>query len=103
MLGVLLVARLLDVVENTLEHVHVDDVVLYGATSLDEVRRIITLHQIDVMVVGAGIELSERLAIVRAAFELSDTITVHMKDKASGADGFLPFAEEVIAVRQREG
>jgi hypothetical protein len=43
--------------------------------------------------------LSERLAIARAAFEHSEEITVHLKDKASGQAGFAPFVERVIASR----
>jgi hypothetical protein len=64
------------------------------------VRTALALKPIDMMVVGAGIELSERLAIARAAFEQSDTITVHLKDKASGQAGFAPFVERAIAARR---
>jgi len=53
------------------------------------------------MVVGAAIDIAERLAIARAAFEISEHITVHLKDKASGPSGFVPFVEQMIASRQR--
>lgn len=99
LLHVLIVGRLLDVVDDTRLRVQVDGVALHGATSLDEVRAALSLKPIDVMVVGAGIELSERLAIARAAFEQSEAITVHLKDKASGQAGFAPFVERVIASR----
>lgn len=97
---VLIVGRLLDVVDDTLSRVRAEHVTLHGATSLDEARATLALKPIDVMVVGAGIELSERLAIARAAFEQSDRITVHLKDKASGPAGFAPFVEKVIACLQ---
>jgi hypothetical protein len=80
--------------------VQCEDVVLYGATTLDEVRKTLSLKPIDLMVVGAAIELSERLAIARAAFEISENITVHLKDKASGPPGFVPFVERIIASRR---
>jgi hypothetical protein len=99
-LHVLIVGRLLDIVDETRSRVQCQGVVLYGATTLDEVRKTLSLKPIDIMVVGAAIELSERLAIARAAFELSEHITVHMKDKASGPPGFVPFVERVIASRQ---
>jgi len=96
-LQVLVVGRLLDVVDDTRARVQVPGVVLHGATTLDEVRRTMALRQIDVMVVGAGIELTQRMAIVRAAFEMSDTVSVHLKDKLTGHAGLAPFVERVIA------
>jgi hypothetical protein len=96
-LHVLIVGRLLDIVDDTRSRVRCDRAALYGATNLDEVRKTLALNPIDVMVIGAGIELSERLAIARAAFELSEHVTVHLKDKASGPAGFAPFVEQVIA------
>jgi hypothetical protein len=99
-LHVLIVGRLLDIVDQTRSRVQCEDVVLYGATTLDEVRKTLSLKPIDVMVVGAAIELSERLAIARAAFEISENITVHLKDKASGPPGFVPFVERIIASRR---
>ncbi len=99
-LNVLIVGRLLDTGDDTRSRVRAEGVVVHGATTLDEVRATLALKPIDVMVVGAGIELSERLAIARAAFELSETISVHLKDKASGQAGFAPFVERVIASRR---
>lgn len=99
-LHVLIVGRLLDTVDETRSRVNCDSVILFGATTLDEVRKTLALNRIDLMVVGAAIELSERLAIARAAFEMSEHITVHLKDKASGPPGFVPFVERVIASRR---
>jgi hypothetical protein len=101
-LNVLIVGRHLDTIDDTRSRVRAEGVVLHGATSLDEVRAALSLKPIDMMVVGAGIELSERLAIARAAFEQSETITVHLKDKASGQVGFAPFVERAIAARRFE-
>jgi hypothetical protein len=38
-----------------------------------------------------------RLEIVREIFLASDKTTVHLKDFASGPDGFLPFVRSVLA------
>jgi hypothetical protein len=101
-LNVLIVGRLLDTVDDTCSRVRAEGVILHGATTLDEVRAALALKPIDLMVVGAGIELSERLAIARAAFEQSESISVHLKDKASGQAGFVPFVERAIAARRLE-
>lgn len=101
-LHVLIVGRLLDVVDHTCARVQREGVVIYPATTLDEVRAMLALKPIDVMIVGAGIELSERLAIARAAFEQSESITVHLKDKASGPAGFAPFVEHLLSSRLNE-
>ena len=45
---------------------------------------------------GAGLELEARLEIVREVFLASDRTTVHMKDVASGPEGFLPFVRAVV-------
>jgi hypothetical protein len=45
---------------------------------------------------GAGLDLETRLEIVREIFLTSDKTTVHMKDFASGPDGFLPFVRSVL-------
>lgn len=99
-LHVLIVGRLLDIVDQTRSSAQCPNAVLYGATTLDEVRKTLSLKPIDVMVIGAAVELSERLAIARAAFEMSEHITVHLKDKASGPAGFVPFVERVVASRR---
>ncbi|MBB4859120.1 hypothetical protein HNO88_002446 [Novosphingobium chloroacetimidivorans] len=98
-LHVLIVGRLLDVVDDTCTRVQREGVVIHPATTLDEVRSVLALKPIDIMIVGAGIELSERLAIARAAFEQSESITVHLKDKASGQAGFVPFVERLLVSR----
>ena len=45
---------------------------------------------------GAGIELEKRLAIVHYIFSTSNTVTIHMKDYATGPDGFVPFINNVL-------
>lgn len=72
------------------------DVELLGGTSLDDVREAMRSGSVDTVIVGAGIPLAERLAIVEHVYEVSDTTTVHMKDRASGPDGMLPFVGALL-------
>jgi hypothetical protein len=47
---------------------------------------------IDHVIIGGGLDLEARAAMVRAVFQSSNRATVHMKDQMSGPEGFLPFA-----------
>jgi len=60
------------------------------------VRSAFAQADIDHVIIGAGLDLETRLEIVREIFLTSDTTTVHMKDFASGPDGFLPFVRSVL-------
>ena len=53
--------------------------------------------EIDIVIMGAGIELEKRLDIVRYIFTTSDIVTIHMKDYATGPEGFVPFINTVLA------
>jgi hypothetical protein len=69
---------------------------LIAGTGIDDVRAAFAEADIDHVIMGAGIELETRLLIVREIFQLSDKATVHLKDRASGPEGFLPFARAVL-------
>ena len=45
---------------------------------------------------GAGLDLQTRLDMVREVFERSDWTSVHMKDRGTGPEGFLPFIRAVL-------
>jgi hypothetical protein len=94
---VLLLGRLGVVVEDAQEQVRMPDVQLLVATGLDEVRSAFAQADIDHVIMGAGLDLEARLEIVREIFLPSDKTTVHLKDFASGPDGFLPFVRSVLA------
>jgi len=51
---------------------------------------------IDIVIMGAGIELEKRLEIVRYVFTQSNITSVHMKDRISGPEGFVPFINNVL-------
>jgi len=84
------------VVDDVKDKLHVPDTQLFGGGSIEDVRSTFAQTKIDHVIMGAGIELETRLDIVREIFKLSDTITVHMKDYATGPQGFLPFVQAVL-------
>jgi DNA-binding response OmpR family regulator len=94
--GVLLVGRTSTVLDEARKGLTAQDVTLFGATTLDEVRKALDENPIDAVIMGAGIDLETRLRIVRHVFEASDSTSVHMKDFESGPEGFLPFVEGVL-------
>lgn len=69
---------------------------LYGGTSLDDVREVMAREQIEVVIIGGGLPIEDRLAMVRHIYEVSGTTSVHLKDRASGPQGFLPFMRAVL-------
>jgi hypothetical protein len=95
--NVLLLGRLGVVVEDAQQQLRMPDVRLVVATGLGEVRSAFADADIDHVIMGAGLDLETRLEIVREIFLASDTTTVHLKDFASGPDGFLPFVQSVLA------
>ena len=48
------------------------------------------------VIIGGGLGLEARAAMVGAVFQSSDRATVHMKDQMPGPEGFLPFARAVL-------
>ena len=72
------------------------DVQLFGGTGIDDVRTAFAAATSITFVMGAGIDLERRLEIAGEIFRLSDETTVHLKDRASGPEGFLPFVSAVL-------
>lgn len=76
----------------------VKNVELFGATNLEEVKNLFAKNnnKIDIVIMGAGIALKDRLEMVAYIFASSDSATVHMKDRATGPGGFWPFINNVL-------
>jgi hypothetical protein len=70
----------------------------FAAPGLSEVQQVFDKNNnsIDIVIMGAGIELEKRLEIVRHVFNTSNITTVHMKDRATGPEGFVPFINNVL-------
>ena len=93
--------KVLDLAEALHRHystdAHLVSYVVRGATRHDDRRlHLLATHGIDTVIMGAGIDLETRLEIVRRTFEASETTTVHMKDRASGRHGMMPFVNAVL-------
>jgi hypothetical protein len=76
----------------------VKDIELFSATNFEEVKSAFAKsnNHIDIVISGAGIDLEARLEIVRYIFSTSNKTSVHMKDRATGPEGFLPFIKDVL-------
>jgi hypothetical protein len=93
---VLLVGRLNIVVEDAKGQLQMPDLELFAATDLARVEAIFQDHSIQHVFMGAGMELEQRLEIVRTVFQNSEITTVHMKDFASGPKSFFPFVRAIL-------
>lgn len=94
--NVLLLGLKLTVVDDVREHLGMPDVELFAGAGLADLRSVLAERKIDHVIMGAGLDLDIRLEAVRTVFESSDTTTVHMKDFASGPEGFGPFVRAVL-------
>jgi hypothetical protein len=94
--NVLLVGKRGFVVSDLQDRLSMPNIQLFGASSIEEVKTILAQTKVDHVIMGAGLDLEVRLEAVREIFHSSDTTTVHMKDFASGPEGFFPFIRSVL-------
>ena len=90
---VLPVGRLGIVPEDAKGELQMPDLELFAATHIAQVKAIFQDHSIQHVFMGAGLELEQRIEIVRTVFQESKTTTVRLKDVASGPQGFFPSCE----------
>lgn len=93
---VLLLGLKATVVDEVREHLELPDIDIRAGIGLTDLQDALARTPIDHVIMGAGLDLEDRLRIVRAVFESSDRTTVHMKDFASGPQGFAPFVRAVL-------
>lgn len=93
---VLLLGRGGIAVEEAREYLQLPDLELYGGGSMEDLRATFAKTQIDHVIMGGGLDLEIRLAIVREVFQLSNSTTVHMKDITTGPQGYFPFVRAVV-------
>jgi hypothetical protein len=92
----LLLGRKGMIVDDVKENITATDINLFGGTSLQEVKDAFGQRSIDIVIMGAGIDLEVRLEIIQFIFETSKATTVHMKDWDSGPAGMMPFVNGII-------
>ena len=101
-MNVLLVGRTHDVLDGAQSQIEMSDVELSAATNAEEVATAFSSSGFNHVFMGAGIALEERVRVVKAVYEASDTTTIHLKDVASGPEGFLPFVKTILSALSAE-
>jgi hypothetical protein len=94
---ILLVGKMLTKVPPA-DQLALKDAAYFAAGDLPGVQKIFESNKnsINVVIMGAGIELEKRIEIVRYVFNTSKITTVHMKDWETGPEGFVPFINSVL-------
>ena len=94
---VLLLGVRADLLEAVKQELQTPGTEFVSGTGEAEAARVFRRADIDHVIIGGGLDLEARAAMVREVFQLSDRATVHMKDQMSGPEGFLPFAKAVLS------
>jgi DNA-binding response OmpR family regulator len=93
---VLLLGRKPILVEAVSDQLQVEGVTLYSGTGIEEVRDLFEKEAIDIVIMGAGLPIDLRCEIVKTVASLSETTTIHLKDRQSGPQGMVPFVNGVL-------
>ena len=96
--NVLLLGRMSINIPNFETGVIAQNINLFSGTNLEEVKNVFNQNnnQIEMVIMGAGIDLDSRLKIIEHIFTVSKSSTVHMKDWNSGPAGMLPFVNGIL-------
>jgi hypothetical protein len=93
---VLLLGVRADVLEPVRQELQTPGIEFLSGTGEADVDGALRNADIDHVIIGGGLDLGARAAMVRKVFQSSDRATVHMKDQMSGPEGFLPFVKAVL-------
>ena len=93
---VILLGKMQSNLEKGLTMIDRQDIEFVLCTSLESLNRALQSGDVDTVITGAGLDLSIRLDAIKMIYSSSDNISVHMKDFASGPEGFGPFAKKVL-------
>lgn len=93
---VLLLGVRADVLENVQQKLQAPGIEFLSGSGEAAVDSALRQADIDHVIIGGGLDLEARAAMVRKVFQSSDRATVHMKDQMSGPEGFLPFVKAVL-------
>lgn len=96
--NVLLLGRKLINISSIEAGVASENINLLSGTNLEDVKNIFSKNdnRIEIVIMGAGIDIDSRLNIIEYIFSISKDTTVHMKDWNSGPTGMLPFVNDVL-------
>ncbi len=93
---VLLLGVRADLLETVKQELQTPGTEFLSGTGEAEADQALRQAEIDNVIIGGGLDLEARAAMVREVFRSSDRATVHMKDQMSGPEGFLPFTKAVL-------
>lgn len=99
--NVLLLGRSGVVLDDVRSAIDTTGITLYASSTFDDVKTVTANAPIDTVIMGAGIDLDTRLAMIRHIFETSNGTTVHMKDRDSAKAGMLSFIDAVLTGLRR--
>lgn len=94
---VILLGKQQENLDRGLAIIDVEEIDFITCTSLESLADALKVDGVDTVITGAGLDLSIRLDAIRMIYQASNSISVHMKDFASGPEGFGPFANRVLA------
>jgi len=94
---VLLLGVRADLLEAVTRELQTPGIEFLGGTGVSDAESAFRQADIDHVIIGGGLDLEARAAMVRAVFQSSDRATAHMNDQMSGPEGFLPFVRAVLA------
>ena len=94
--NILLIGRTQPVLDDVIQQLEIPELNLVGTTSLDGARAAMIANDVDHVIIGGGLDLHTRLAIIQEIFAISSSTTVHL-NSPSGPESFLPFASAVIS------
>lgn len=72
------------------------NITLIGGTNLEAVKLAFSEYNVKTVIMGAGIDIQDRLIIIEYIFEISQSTSVHMKDWDSGAAGMMTFVDNIL-------
>ncbi len=96
MTGILLVGRTPDEAAKLTEELEADGVQLFGVMNADEVLDRLEHEAIDLVVVAGVVQDADRHEICTVIASIRDELCIHLKDRASGPEGMLPFLRGII-------
>jgi DNA-binding NtrC family response regulator len=94
---VLMLGRTDAVLDDLKKNLEMQDIQFLSGKFLEDVQKKFDEESIDIVIMGAGLELDARLEIIQHIFTVSKSTTVHMKDWNSGPDGMLPFVKRIVS------
>lgn len=72
------------------------DLELFTGSSLDDVEKVLSDHRVDTVLIDPDVDVDTRLGILRHILMVSESTSVHIKDRDTGAEALMPFVNGVL-------